>query len=127
MAHGDVVVKDIADIIVAIAADKTDQEDLGTSSTTAYDRTILGVVYDPQGFGVADGAVGCLMVRGFSSVHVAGAALSVGCTLVQSGTGLTAAKATAGATLVPGAIIGITVQAKTLTTTTTIGTFIDLK
>ena len=129
LAHGDVVVKDFATMVteVASATDGICREN-AKSSTTAGDSTILGVVHDPAGFGVADGALGELVVRGFAKVKVALAtAVTALTTLKHSGTALTAVKITAATTLVPGLHIGTVIKGKTLTTVSTVDVFVDLK
>jgi hypothetical protein len=110
LAHGDVVVKDFssdADAIIQGAV----------TTTSAYDPDILGVVWDPQGYGVAVGARGTLMVKGLhQSVKVASATYNRGDQLVTDTAAATVKVATAGGT-VPGSRLGDIAKAYTAAAT----------
>lgn len=122
LADGDVIVLKLASITTTAQAQE------GTSSTTAGDNTILGVVHDPLGQGVAVGARGVAMLKGYKRVKYGTTAVSAGTTtqLKQSGTGLTAMKISAGTSMLPGSIIGSIVGSKT-TAQTTVPAYIDIR
>lgn len=123
LAHGDVVVLDLSNITT------TTPYEYAASSTTEGDNTILGVVYDPEGYGVAVGAVGIAMRKGISKVKTGTSAIgtaSVTTRLKHSGSALTAAVVSSGTTLEPGAMIGYIIGSKT-TAVTTVDAFIDVK
>jgi len=114
LADGDVVVID-ASVITS-----TSQKQGATVTTTNYSDQILGVVHDPLGKGVGVGERGVAMIKGYKRVKYGTGAVTAGTTvaLYHSGTALTAKKATAGATILPGACIGNIVGSKTTAQTT---------
>lgn len=125
LAHGDVIVKDLVHIASAVATTSTDTPEAATTSTTENTNKILGVVFDPSGFGVDDGAHGCAIIRGYhSAVKNDGNAITSYATLVHSTTAKTVQAVTAGADLA-GCVVGHALE--TTTGTTTIKVFVDIK
>lgn len=109
LAHGDVVVEDLA--TTAKSPNR-----YCTTTTSGYNQAVAGVVFDPTGNGVANGARGLIMRRGYHpAVNVASGTTSVtiGAVLVTH----TAAKevdiTSAGATVTAGSLVGYAAEALT--------------
>jgi len=130
LAHGDVVVKDTAAQIIAVAADAKVCPEEVTTTTNADDPLLVGVVYDPEGYGIAVGGVCQVMIRGYHpAVKVDGTTdITAGDFLATFTTAKYAAKANA--TKVVGAILGVALLGETDTIAagaTPIPVFIDVK
>jgi len=114
LAHGDVVIKDLT-------ATTYVQKQYGTTSTTQNDNKLLGVVWDPQGLGVANGARGLLMRQGYhSAVNFISSTTtaSIGTLCVHDTTAGTADIVSASATVYPGGTLGHLAEAITAAQTT---------
>lgn len=128
LAHGDVIVKDLAAMAVSCAADAKVCPEFGTVTTTADDPNILGVVYDPGGKGVAVGDRGTAMVRGYhNGVKANGATdIAIGDRISSFTTAKIAGKAAA--TAVAGANLGHALEAYTTGDSAgVISAYIDIK
>lgn len=130
LADGDVVVKDFADIATATAASTWVVPEYAKSSTSAYDQTILGVVRDRGGKGIAVGAVGEAIVRGFHpavKVH-SSTTTTVGGVVVHSATALKCKQISASASVGTGATIGNALKARSASSTVaiTIPVYVDV-
>lgn len=129
LVHGDVVVKDHAAMAAACAADTKVCPEYVTTTTAADSSLLAGVVYAPDGKGIAVGATGTMMIRGYhDNVKVNGTVdIAVGDFLSTMG-GVAKVAAKANATKVVGSIIGIALEAYTNNDSNgTIRVFVDLK
>lgn len=128
LADGDVIVYDLAGMATRVAASTWDCPQNATTSTTAGDGKLLGIVRDATGLGVANLARGVAIRRGYHpTVKVALAdTISAYVTMGHSGTAKTATDYTAAATL-PGSMLGYALEDKTSTAVSTLKMFIDIK
>lgn len=109
LAHGDVVVEDLATSAKA-------QLRYCTTTTTAADQKVAGVVFDPSGNGVAVGARGLIMRRGYHpavAFNSAETTVAIGSPLVTFTTAKHADLLTAGSTINAGALLGYAAEALT--------------
>lgn len=130
LADGDIVHKDFTNIAAATAADTWTAPEHATVSSSAYAQTILGVVRDRSGAGVAVGAVGEAIIRGFHpavKVH-SSTTTTVGGVLVQSASNLKAKQISAAASVGTGATLGNALKARSASSTValTIPVYVDV-
>lgn len=125
---GEVLIKDFASTATAIAASTWVAPENAKINGSAYQQTVLGVCRDRTGKGVAVGAVGECIVRGYHpAVKVASADTSaVGSILVCSGTAGKLHVMSAGASVGTGATVGNALKIKTAASTALIPMYVDV-
>ncbi len=109
LTHGMVVVEDLATSAKA-------QLRACTTTTTAADQKVAGVVFDPSGNGVAVGARGLLMRRGYHPAvnhNSAETTVAIGTICVTYTTAGEVDKVSAGTTVQVGSIVGYAAEALT--------------
>lgn len=121
MAHGDVVEYDAA----AMAATGTAMAVQLASDVNS--GRLAGVIYDPEGYGIAAGARGSMIVFGIHpSVKCASATIGAAGVLLANHTDGTAIHM-AEASQIAGNVLGISLEAKSATTTNRVAAFINIK